>query len=170
VRRIGFLCLAATVSAVAMPPARAEEREFAPFAFADIEFDPQCRPNAALERVLAMLGGINREVVTEAVADTPLQDVVSGDASLRWRLDRPVDWHGLHLVALEHEHGIERGPSNYRLVFADPPVKVREVWNARGWNLPPVNEPRDVAGLENYAAIMVSSEDGGRAAVTCFRD
>ena len=84
--------------------------------------------------------------------------------------DDPAPWHGLHLKSIDLYFGIERGPVNYSLVFDDPPERVREVWNGRGWHLPAVNDTRDVEGLEGYASIGVQADEGDFATVTCFRD
>ena len=166
----GVLCATAALTTAVASPAPAQDHAFAPFDFADMDFDPQCRPNAAFERVMAVLGGGSGRATAEAEVDTALLDAVSGHVSQRLRLERPVAWNGLQLVAIEHEHGIESGPSNYHLVFADPAEKVREVWNARGWTLAPVNQRREIAGLERYAQIMVGSRDDGTAVISCFRD
>jgi hypothetical protein len=164
------------VAATAIPaslPVHAQTTEFPPFSFADVDFTRECYPNGAFERLLSLFGRGGHTPPGDdevPVFDEPLFNAVSADAWQRLMLDDPVDWHGLHLKGVELYHGIERGPANYTLVFADPPEKVREVWNARGWNLPPVGEARDIDGLEDYASIMVSADDGDRASVTCFRD
>jgi hypothetical protein len=153
-------------------PAVAEGPEFPPFAIGDVDFEPQCYPNPAFGRLLTLFnfgGGAAREG-DEWVADWPVYQAVSGETSVRLMLDQPADWHGLHLGGVEVYRGIERGPANYTLVFHDAPERVREVWNARGWNLPLVNEARDIAGLEGYTSIMVGSGEDGTASVTCFRD
>ena len=85
------------------------------------------------------------------------------------QIDREVAWHGLRLVEVRHFRGIERGPANFTLVFAESPERVRAVWNARGWRLPAVGETRAVEGLEGYAAIGVEA-DGALSTVTCYRD
>jgi hypothetical protein len=154
-------------------PADAQETTFPPFSFGDVDFTRECYPNDAFERLLSLFGrgGASRPADDEVpVFDEPLYSAVSADAYQRLMFDDAADWHGLHLKGVELYHGIERGPANYTLVFDDPPEKVREVWNARGWNLAAVDVSRDVEGLEGYASVMVSSDEGERASVTCFRD
>lgn len=171
VRRILAWTAAGTL---AMPmPAHAQATPFPPFSFADVDFTRACYPNEALERLLSLLGrGGTARPADDAVPvfDEPLYNAVSANAWQRLMFDEAVDWHGLHLEGVELFHGIERGPANYTLLFEDSPERVREVWNARGWNLPPVDASRDIEGLENYAMIMVAREGDGRTSVTCFRD
>ena len=161
--------VAAVASAM---PARAEQPAFPPFSFADVDFEPECRPNHALERLLTVLHGrAGRPAEDEDIAPgQPLHDAVSGATFHRLILDEPADWHGLHLKGIDLYLGIERGPSNYTLIFDDPVGDVRDVWNARGWNLPALGERRDIEGLEGYAAITIDGVDDRGAAVTCIRD
>ena len=159
--------------AVVSAAANAQDTGFAPFALAEVDFEPECTPNAAFERVLTLFARTGSRPPAdddELVLDEPLYNAVSGDTWQRLMLDDAVEWHGLQLKGIELHLGIERGPANYALRFADPPERVRAVWNARGWKLPPVDEDRDVEGLEGYASISVRSEEGGGASVTCFRD
>ena len=101
--------------------------------------------------------------------DEPLYNAVSGAVLHELQLNREVSWRGLRLVAVQYYQGIESGPSNFSLLFADSPERVREVWNERGWNLPPVGETRVLEDEVIVTAVGVE-EDGQRAAVTCFVD
>lgn len=152
-------------------PVHAADPEPARFSLEDVDFMPDCHPNAALLRLFSVF--VPRRQTDPANAtplvDEALYDAVSGEATLVLWLDNPAQWHGLHLVGVRYQHGIERGPMNYTLVFADRPERVRAVWNARGWQLPPPGETRDVAGLENYVSIGIHPEEE-QTAVTCFRD
>ena len=158
---------------VALPAtASAQDSSFAPFSFAEVGFEPECTPNAALQRLITVLHGRagGPSANEDGVLDAPLYDAVSGATWQRLLLDGAADWHGLQFKGIELHLGIERGPANYTLLFVDAPETVREVWNARGWKLPPPGQPRDIEGLEGYASIMVGPELGGGASVTCFRD
>jgi len=137
----------------------------AAFSFEEVDFVRQCEPNPALGRLFALFV----PSYDDAVFDEPVFNAVSGDVSQVLRLDDPAAWHGLQLLEVRFNHGVERGPVNYTLAFADSPERVREVWNARGWNLPPVGETREVEGLEGYAYVGVEADDG-LATVTCYRD
>jgi hypothetical protein len=168
-----WLTLAACSAAQSGEREASASESYPPFALADVGFTADCNPNDAFGRLLTLFSGGRSKPIEEDEApdfDEPLYNAVSGDISRELMLDDSAGWHGLHLKRIELYHGIERGPANYSLVFDDPPEKVREVWNARGWNLPPVNEDRDIEGLEGYASIMVAAEEGGYASVTCFRD
>ena len=163
------LWLAAVIAGAAVvPAARAADRPL-PFSIADVDFACDCSPNAALGRLMTMFVPSAPRDDADWTFDAPLYNAVSGDVSQVLRLDIDAAWHGLRLVEVRFDHGIERGPVNYRLGFADDPERVREVWNARGWHLPPVGELRDVAGLEGYASVGVEA-DGELATVTCYRD
>ena len=135
-----------------------------------MDFESDCRPNAAFKRLLTVLGGSRPTEDRERAIDQPLYDAIAGDTWHRLILDEPVEWRGLHLEGVDLYLGIERGPSNYTLVFDESPSTVRKVWDARGWQLPAVGERRDIGGLDGYASIMLDGVEGGRAAVTCFRD
>ena len=142
-----------------------------PFSFDDVDFTCDCRPNAAFGRLLGVLLGRPGPEPDDAEweVDEPVYNAVSGNASHVLQIDREVAWHGLRLVEVRHFRGIERGPANFTLVFAESPERVRAVWNARGWRLPAVGETRAVEGLEGYAAIGVEA-DGALSTVTCYRD
>jgi len=138
-----------------------------PFPFEDVDFTADCAPNAAFDRLLTVF--VPRYDDDAAPPDVSVYEIVSGDVSQVLRLDAAAPWHGLELLEVRFHHGIERGPANYTLAFADEPERVRAVWNARGWNLPPVGETREVEGLEGYAFVGVET-DGELATVTCYRD
>ena len=142
---------------------------FPPFSFAEVDFESDCRPNEAFARLLTVLHGSRLADSRERAIDQPLYDAVAGDTWHRLILDHPVEWHGLHLKRVDLHLGIERGPSNYTLVFDESPTMVREVWHARGWQLLAVGERRDIDG-QGYASIMLDGVEGGGASVTCFRD
>jgi hypothetical protein len=150
-------------------PMEAPAREPAPFALADVDFEADCRPNSAFERLLTVFLGA---AAAGDAADAAVYDAVAGDAFHRLILDEPAEWHGLRLKGIDLYLGIERGPANYTLIFDNSLTEVREVWSARGWKLPAVGERRDIDGLEGYAAIGLDGIDGAGAgaAVTCFRD
>jgi len=158
--------LAMVLTVTGLPAAA--QPEPSPFVLADIDFTPDCNPNPAFERLLAAF--LQRHSDENAELDAPVYAAVSGDTHHRLMFDDPAPWHGLHLKSIDLYFGIERGPANYSLVFDDPPERVREVWNRRGWRLPAVNDTRDVEGLEDYALIGVQSDEGDFATVTCFRD
>lgn len=138
-----------------------------PFPFEEIDFTPDCAPNVAFNRLLSVFVPSHDD--SGSVSGTPIYELVSGDVSQVLWLDRAAAWHGLGLVGVRFDHGIERGPANFTLVFAEEPERVRTVWNARGWSLPPVGQTRDVEDLEGYASIGVEA-DGEGATVTCYRD
>jgi hypothetical protein len=152
------LVLAASPAAAQDPPA---------FSFEDVDFVRQCEPNPSLGRLFALF--VPSFDDDDAVFDVPVFNAVSGDVSQVLRLDDPASWHGLQLLEIRFNHGVERGPVNYTLAFADSPERVREVWNARGWHLPAVGETREVEGLEGYASVGVEGSEG-LATVTCYRD
>ena len=154
------------VTVPALPAAAQPEPR--PFALADVDFTTDCNPNPAFERLLGAF--LHRYTDDNAELDAPVYAAVSGDTHHRLMFDDPAPWHGLHLKSIDLYFGIERGPVNYSLVFDDPPERVREVWNGRGWHLPAVNDTRDVEGLEGYASIGVQADEGDFATVTCFRD
>lgn len=163
--------LVAVWAAVTSSAASAQQPAFPPFSFADVDFDADCRPNAALARLLTVLHG--RAGTAEGAAiDTPLYDAVAGDTFHRLILDQPADWHGLRLKGVDLYLGIERGPANYTLIFDNPPSQVREVWDARGRTLPALGERRAIEVAEGHASIMLDGVEGpgAGAAVTCFRD
>ena len=169
-RVTGARVIAAALCSSGTAAAQAPEG-LAPFAFEDVDFTADCAPNAGLERLLTVLGpgyGSPEDAASWAY-DEALYNAVSGHASLVLHLDGAKEWHGLELREVRVLHGIERGPVNYTLAFADSPERVRAVWNARGWRLPAVGETRDVEGLEGYAVIGVEA-DGELATVTCYRD
>jgi hypothetical protein len=99
----------------------------------------------------------------------PLYDAVSGETSHKLMLGTPADWNGLKFIGISLYSGIERGPVNYTMLFEDSPQATLAVWNKLGWKLKPVDETRDVEGLEGYASIGVSTAGEG-ASVTCWRD
>jgi hypothetical protein len=157
---------AAAALAICAPTASEAEP---PFALEAIDFEPDCAPNTAFNRLLTLLFGLGSFPDNAAAFDEPLHDAVAGDTHHVLRFDSAADWHGLNLIEVRADFGIERGPANIALVFADSPARVREVWNARGWNLPPPGSTRAVDDGISPARIGVGA-DGARAAVTCFRD
>jgi hypothetical protein len=150
-------------------PAGAADAAFAPFAIADVDFEPDCAPNPAFNRLLTLLFGLGSFPDNAAAFDEPLHNALAGDTHHVLRLDRAAEWHGLRLVEVRADFGIERGPANLALVFADDPARVREVWNARGWNLPPTGESRVIDHAVIRIAVGIES-DGSLSAVTCFAD
>jgi hypothetical protein len=161
----------ASAGVLAVTAASADAQELPPFAWEDVDFAPDCAPNAAFERLLGLL--LSRPSAdagdTMPKIDEPLYNAVSGTAEHGLHLQRDVPWHGLRLAGVRFRHGIESGPSNLSLVFSDSPERVREVWNERGWSLPPVGEERVLDGEAVRTAVGVNS-DGQHAAVTCMRD
>ena len=95
---------------------------------------------------------------------------MSGEIRQQLLIDGGASWHGLRLQSIETYHGIERGPANYTLVFADSRPAVLAVWNRMGWRLPDNGEARDIAGLEGYASVSAQTVGDGATRVTCFRD
>ena len=140
-----------------------------PFSIEDVDFTRDCQPNDALGRMFSMFGAPADADAAEWTFDEPLYNAVAGDVSQVLRLDDAAAWHGLRLIEVRFDHGIERGPVNYTLAFEDGPERVRTVWNARGWKLPPVGETREIEGLDGYAFVGVGA-DGNLATVTCYRD
>jgi len=134
------------------------------FQVEQIDFEPDCSPNAAFQKIVDMMAGQD--------IDLSILQAVSGNIEHQLALDEPADWHGLKLAGVHLYFGIERGPANYSLIFEDRPEEVRAVWNGRGWNLPAAGQARDIEGLEGYAAIGVSqsTEKEDAARVTCWRD
>lgn len=162
--------LVVAAAVLAPVPASAEE-VMPPFSLADVDFAADCRPNAAFERLLTvLLGSAGRPAVGEGgVSDEPLYNAVSGATLHVLMLSNDAPWNGLRLAGVRLSQGVESGPFNLSLVFADSAERVREVWNARGWNLPPVGETRVLQDDGIVPAVGVNS-DGQHAAVTCFRD
>jgi hypothetical protein len=156
----------AALSAQEMPSSK-----YPPFRFEDVSFTKDCQPNEAFERLITLLTGPTPKLADDAVPDfdEPLYNAVAGDRSYQLRLDEPKAWNGLRLTGISLYFGIERGPANYILSFEEDAGKVRTVWNKLGWNLPAVNQNRDVEGLEGYAFIGVSGDNNG-GQVGCFRD
>jgi hypothetical protein len=161
----------ASLGAFAMATSSAAAQEATPFVWQDVDFTSGCRANPAFDRLLGLL--LSRASAdagnADPTIDQPLYNAVSGTASHVLQLGREVPWHGLRLVGVRSYHGIESGPSNLSLVFADSAERVREVWNERGWNLPPVGETRVMEDEAILTAVGVVS-DGQHAAVTCFID
>ena len=134
-----------------------------------VDFSPECEPSAMFEQMLMVDQGVHVDVAEQLLEERKITDLVAGDASHVVRFDNALGWHGLRLVELRFEHGFERGPANYTMVFADSPERVREVWNTRGWNLPPVGEKRVIDDEVIVTAVGIVA-DGEFAAVTCFVD
>lgn len=156
---------------VARSPSGAQDAPFPPFAFEDVDFARDCTPTPTFERVMALLvpRALPATGDTVPAVDIPLLDVTPGAVQHALKLGREVDWHGLHLVEVRLYQGVESGPTNHSLVFSDSPERVREVWSARGWDLPPVGQTRVVA--DDGIAVAVGIEQlGERTAVTCFVD
>ena len=153
-------------SALASMPATAQSP---PFAFEDVDFTPECEPNEAFGRLLVLILGPASENGSGAAFDEALFNAVSGDTYHVLRLDRPASWHGLRLVEVRLQFGIERGPANYALAFADDPERVRSVWNARGWNLPRAGEVREIDDEVITTSVGIAT-DGVLATVTCSSD
>lgn len=167
--RSGAWLTGAAVAAVTPVPAGAEQATFPPFALEDVDFESDCAPNAAFNRLLTLLFGLGSFPDNAAAYDEPLHNAVSGDAHHVLRLDRTAAWHGLHLAEIRADFGIERGPANLALVFADDPDRVRAVWNARGWNLPPPGESRVIDDEVIRIAVRIET-DGPLSAVSCLSD
>ena len=165
--RCAFVSVGALI--LAAPPAVAQDPP--PFTFEDVDFTPACAPNPAFERLIGLL--LSRPPVDAGDADPkldePLYNAVSGAALHVLQLEREAPWHGLRLVGIRSYHGIESGPANLSLIFADGAERVRKVWNERGWKLPPVGETRVMEDQEIFTAVGVDS-DGQHAAITCFVD
>jgi hypothetical protein len=134
------------------------------FQVEQIDFEPDCSPNAAFRKIVDMMAGQD--------VDLAILQAVSGNIEHQLELDQPAEWNGLKLAGVHLYFGIERGPANYSLIFKDRPEDVRAVWNKRGWNLPAIGQARDIEGLEGYAAIGISqsTENEEAARVTCWRD
>lgn len=120
-------------------------------------------------RLLSLFSGPRpKDENAEMAFDEPLYNAVSGDTSRKLFLDEPQDWHGLKLTGVELYAGIERGPVNYALVFAEDAATVRAAWNRLGWKLPEGDETREM--IEGYAFMGVQAREGGGAMVVCLRD
>ncbi len=159
-----LLCLGAAVSSFAAPT-------YPPFALSDVGFTKDCNPNPAFVRLLSILSGPPRDYSdnTAPDIDIPVYNAVSGDTSQSLSLDTPADWNGLKLIGVSVNSGIERGPVNYAIQFADSAETVLATWNKLGWKFKAIDDARDVEGLEGYASIGVSKMGDG-ASVTCWRD
>jgi hypothetical protein len=142
-----------------------------PFAVEDVDFTADCSPNAAFDRLLRlMLPALPADTAdTVPDVDGPLYNAISGAVEHVLHLGREVEWHGLRLVEVRLYQGVESGPLNHSLVFADGPDRVREVWNARGWNLPQPGETRVLKDEAIFTAVGIEV-DGAFARVTCFVD
>ena len=158
--------LLATLALATCPPAVAQTAQ--PFAWEDVDFAPDCALDAAFERLLRLLDGPPADDVVSEF-DEPLYNAVSAAAPHVLHLRHEAALHGLRSVEIRHVQGIESGPNNYSLVFADSPERVREVWNAPGWNLPPAGEVRVIDDALILTAVGIGA-DGALASVTCFSD
>ena len=161
------IALFAAATVAVSTPAAAQSST--PFAFEDVDFTSDCSPNAAFHRLLGILLGSSVDEDAEPEFDELLFNAVSGDTDHVLRLSEPAAWYGLRLVEVRTHFGIERGPYNHSLVFADGPDRVREVWNARGWRLPVAGEIRAIDDEAIDTAVGIEA-DGELAAVTCFVD
>src|SRR5688572_13356865 len=113
---IRTLVATAIAALLAAAPAAAE-----PFALEDVDFEADCAPSDAFLRLLTLLYGPPNESEAEPGYDAPLLDAVSGHVTGAVHLAGERPWHGLRLVAVRTHHGIESGPSNHAMVFADNP-------------------------------------------------
>ena len=139
-----------------------------PFRWEDVGFTADCDPNPALERALSILTGPVATNQIDREFDESLYTAVSGEVSRELFLDEPQPWHGLKLTGVKLYTGVERGPINYYLYFAEDAERVRSVWNNMGWKLPSITETREV--IEDYAFIGVQARDNGGSLVACWRD
>jgi hypothetical protein len=161
--------LAASIPALGSPAAA--QSSSPPFAFEDVDFASDCSPNAAFDRLLTLLLPKAPAVPhdTVPVIDEPLLNAAPGAVAHVLHLGREVEWHGLRLVEVRLFQGIESGPTNHSLVFADSPQRVRAVWNARGWSLPGPGETRVLEDEVIVTAVGIEAK-GEFVAVTCFVD
>lgn len=163
----GVTLLGVTLPAITAP-AQAED-VIPPFRWTDVDFTPDCSPNAGFLRVLRYLDGRHPDPdAAPAPVDGPVRDALTGDTEHRLTLDTPLPWHGLKLTGIGVMSGIERGPVAYSLYFEDSIDKVRTVLNLRGWKIPASATGRDI--IENYAAIGLHKDDNGNISVNCSRD
>jgi hypothetical protein len=149
------------------------ERKYPPFSLTDVGFDEYCAPNDKFWRLISVFGsggrGRTEDEDKEINIDTPVYNAVSGDAKSELLFDEPTLWNGLKFTGIRTHTGIERGPSNYTMLFENDAETVRSTWNKLGWKLSAVGESREIDELEGYAFIGVNV-DGKGASVTCFRD
>ena len=166
--RLGLALLTAPALAAVSPLVAQAPRSFS---IEDIDFTRDCAPNAAFERLLTVLLPRSASETADAppAFDEPLFNAVSGHAVHVLHFHQSQPWHGLHLAEVRLLFGIESGSPNHSLVFADPPERVRAVWNARGWDLPPADETRVIDDEVILTAVGIEA-DGALAAVTCFSD
>ncbi len=159
--------LAAAVLALSSAPSAAQE---AKFDLEEVGFTPGCGPNEAFVRLLTlMLGPHPTAAQGEAAYDKAVLDAVAGDMRHVLHFSRPVPWNGFNLAEVRLQFGVESGPANFGLAFADDPERVREVWNARGWDLPPPGASRVVDDEVVEVSIGIA-RDGALTTVTCFTD
>ena len=79
------------------------------------------------------------------------------------------DWHGLSLLSIELESGIESGPFNVGLVFSDPPEAARARLNRLGFDLPMVGQSRLTETEVIEAGLRLERRDRG-SVLWCFAD
>lgn len=166
----GAIHAVAVLAALIAPaaPSTAAPSKPVPFRWNDVGFTADCNPNPAFTRLLGIFSGPKPKDDVEPVFDESLYNAVAGDIAQELFLDTPQEWHGLKLTGVKFYGGIERGPVNYFLYFAEAPERVRTVWNSLGWKLPAKEETREV--IEDYAFIGVQSRDNGGSLVGCWRD
>lgn len=145
--------------------------EFPPFALSDVDFTRDCARNPAFERLLTVLFGPPdaKDRWEPANFDEPLHNATGGITEHRLEFSEAKDWNGLRLREVRAYLGIESGPVNYTLAFEDSAERVREVWNARGWNLPPTGQLRTLEGEDIHTAVGIET-DGTLTLVTCYID
>jgi hypothetical protein len=159
--------LAAAALALSPSPLAAQD---APFALEEVGFNPACGPNEAFVRLLTlMLGPRPTAEQAEAAYDPAVLDAVAGDLRHVLHFNQPAPWNGLNLAEIRLQFGVESGPANFGLAFADEPERVRAVWNAQGWDLPPPGASRVVDDEVVEVSIGIA-RDGALTTVTCFAD
>lgn len=123
-----------------------------------------CEPNAALRRLIVFIDGRDG---AERYAGA--MDEVSGTLVHRLDFVRPEPWRGLSLTGVELVRGIESGPSNLSLLFAEPADMVLPVLQQSGFPLSTVGEAYRRTDRE-VAAGIVLEDDGRGSSLTCYSD
>lgn len=78
-------------------------------------------------------------------------------------------WHGLTLILIERETGIESGPYNVSLIFAEPPEIARPLLNQIGFDLPASGQHRVIDDEVIESGVQFGPHLEG-SMLTCYSD
>lgn len=153
------LAVGATAGADA-PPVRAPGGELA-IGFSD---PTTCTPNPSLAQLIDHLSG--RSGSTRSLEMTRS---IGGHLLHRLVFNQPEAWQGLRLVSIEVLHGIESGPANLSLRFADAPETALRQLRRIGFPLEMVGR-RHLIDERIVESGIVLEADGAGSVLTCYSD